>query len=443
MQSNERLSSIVSLVAAGVLTAFCLSVGIKFVYRNVLPRPAAEPASADMAQTVSVDCAALYPFQDANDAPNATSAEEPPEVFSLPARYRARVLALKSVVEAYATDDIILHDEMTEAANAYDRLLGWNIRGVGEYNALVTLPDGYLCATFPAIDLSGAAADIVKFNDSCAQAGLPLLYVQAPFKLNARDTDYYGVVDFSNQNADALLARLRDAGISTLDLREAMEDAGIYGHAAFYKTDHHWLPETGFFAAGVVAERLNSELGFAIDLSLFDPDTVETVTYQDWFFGSQGKKATLACSAPENFTLLYPSSDMRYTLSVPSIGVKASGGFDTLYDLSQLGDRDYYNNNPYSTYFYGDAPLQSVHNESVGNGKRLLVLSDSFDNVCTPFLCQGIEYVDAIDLRYFTGSLQTYLAQNDYDAVLLLYSVDLYGYAEADPALHTSWHDYR
>ena len=442
MQKNDRLSSIVSLIAASVLVAFCLSVGVKFTLRNVLHRPVAKEASAGAAQPVFVDWAALYPFMNADAA--ASSAEDtPPPIADLSARYRSRVRALEAVAEAYATDDILLHDEMTEAANAYDRLIGWDIRGVGEYNALVTLPDGYLCATFPSIDLSGAAEDIVAFYESCVQMGLPLLYVQAPFKLNARDTDYYGVVDFSNQNTDALLSRLQEAGVPTLDLREAMEAAGINEHASFYKTDHHWLPETGYFAAGVVAARLNRDMGFAIDPSLFDPETLERVVYTDWFFGSQGKKATLASSAPEDFTLLYPVSDMRYTLSVPSLGVTTAGGFDALYDLSKLGNRDYYNDSPYSAYFYGDAPLKSVHNESVGGGKRLLVLSDSFGNTLTPFLCQGVEYVDVIDLRYFTGSLTSYLAQNEYDAVLLLYSVDLFGYPDADIALHTGWHDYR
>ena len=393
---------------------------------------------------VSIDWAARYPFIHSDThVETVEDVDDPSGRQALLIKYRLRVSSLQSSVEAYATDDIVFHDQMVEAANSYDRLLGWDIHGVGEYNALVTLPDGYLTTVFPMHDMTQVIADIAGFAAEREAAGMPVLYVQGPFKVNSRDTGVYGVVDFTNQNADALVRGLRAAGTDVLDLREAMEDAGKLSHAAFYRTDHHWLPETGLWAAGVVAERLNDGYGFAIDEGLFSPDAYTHEVYEDWFLGSQGKKATLAACAPEDFVLLYPDDDMRFTCTIPSLGLERSGGFDVLYQKSMLGNRDYYNDSPYSAYFYSDVPLKSVHNETVANGKRLLVLSDSFGNTLTPFLCRGVETVDVLDLRYFTGSLAAYLSENAYDAVVIFYSADLLGYDDATAESHTGWHDFR
>lgn len=446
MREKLTLQSLAALVFTGVLGVFLLSVGVKFALRNVLHAEAAAigaPAGAEV-HAVEIDWAAQYPFTHTDiHMETVDTVDIAPEARSPFAGYTRRVEALKASVEAYATDDILFHDAMTEAANSYDRLLGWSIRGVGEYNALVTLPDGYLTTVFPARDMSRVTEDIAGFAKARADAGTPVLYVQGPFKVNSGDAGVYGVVDFTNQNADALVAGLRRAGTDVLDLREAMESAGRLVHASFYRTDHHWLPETGLFAAGAVAERLNRDDGFAIDTGLFDEAGFTREVYEDWFLGSQGKKATLAACAPEDFTLLYPQNDMRYTLEIPSLGLRTSGGFDTLYQKSMLGSRDYYNDSPYSVYFYSDVALKRVHNETVANGKRLLVLSDSFGNTLTPFLCRGIEFVDVLDLRYFTGSLEAYLVENAYDAILIFYSADLLGYDDATPESHTGWHDFR
>ena len=66
--------------------------------------------------------------------------------------------------------------------------------------------------------------------------------------------------------------------------------------------------------------------------------------------------------------------------------------------------------------------LLRVENLLHGNGKRLLVLQDSFSLVVIPFLSLGYEQVDYLDLRLWGGDLLGYMDETRPDAVLILYN---------------------
>lgn len=439
--------AVAAVVLCCMLAAFLLSVIGKFILRRVMPEPSI-PVTGENVHEVAIDWAARYPLYDA-EAEGVAKAQ-PAQTGSEPnvlTRYAKAVRAAEAAVEAYATDDILLHDPMVELANAYDRTLGWEIRGVGEYNGLVTLGEGYFGTRFPRTDMTGVADDIAAFSRFCRTQELALLYVQLPFKIGESDAGVSGVVDFTNQNVDELLASLGAAGVDTFDLRAPLAarqtEAGASWHAAFFQTDHHWLPQTGLWAAQAVAERLNRDAGLELDSSLLDASRFTAVDYADFFLGSQGKKATLAVAQPETFALLYPKDEAELTLCVPSLSIETTGSFDVLYNDAMLGSRDYYNDNPYVAYFYGDAALKRVENRRAPNGVRLLVVQDSFSNVLAPFLALTVAQLDTLDLRYFTGSVETFIRQGGYDAVVVAYSADLLGYDDAPNTSATCWHNFK
>ena len=90
--------------------------------------------------------------------------------------------------------------------------------------------------------------------------------------------------------------------------------------------------------------------------------------------------------------------------------------------VARMDSRDYYTQSPYAAYFYGDQALTRVHNELCENGRRVLVLGHSFDNCVLPFLALGVEYLDSIDPREFTGSVETFLRENWYDVVIEVFT---------------------
>jgi LmbE family N-acetylglucosaminyl deacetylase len=125
---------------------------------------------------------------------------------------------------------------------------------------------------------------------------------------------------------------------------------------------------------------------------------------------------------PEDFTIIYPEFKTDFLLEIPSKNIDKQGTFDIFYRYEEINALNYYGSNPYAAYLYGDVPLLAIKNYLANDGKRILVIKDSFVNVVNPFLSLGVENLEALDIRYFTGSLKTYIERNKPDIVIVMYS---------------------
>ena len=162
-------------------------------------------------------------------------------------------------------------------------------------------------------------------------------------------------------------------------------------------------------------------MGWNVEPEIIAPENFEYVVYRDWFLGSQGKKVTLARTKPDDFTMIYPKFETSLKFEVASLGLDLSGDFGITYNMNEVVSRDYYGKNPYATYIYSDTPLTRIENKLNANGKRLLVVKDSFSLCVIPFVALGIQYVDVIDLRHFTGSIRSFIDKVSPDAVIVEY----------------------
>lgn len=383
--------------------------------------------------STKVDWAALYPAP-----PQEEQAEEEPATgfAAFAARLsgwvddlRAALAPFEDAVDEWeaevddnTNEKLPFYGRIVELANAYDALIGWEIVAVDSYNAVINAGDNYFLTCVELRDETTNAQAGINIDTLCRERGMAHLYIETPNK-TCRDDAHSGVTDFYNQNADSLLGLLSEAGVETLDLRDALHDAGMDHHASFYQTDHHWLAETGLWATGVIAETANERFGLALDLDALAPEKFDYEVYEDWFLGSQGKKVTLARAVPEDFTMIYPKETADLSISIPSLAVEKRGDFDVLYRYAMVDTCDYYNLNPYAAYLYGDNALTRITNHHAKNDVRVLVLGHSFDNTVVPFLALAAAQVDSIDLRTFNGSLETFLRENDYDIVIECYTI--------------------
>lgn len=373
-----------------------------------------EQASA----SAEIDWPALYPFSD--DATAQDSSSEQSE--SLAERVVNKIRSIEGSVESYTTNYLIGYQKITELSKSYEESMRWNYVAYSEYNGIVETSDGYLTSLKPKEATQRCSDAVTSFSNYCDKKGIEFMYVNAPAKVCAvTDTDISGVTDFSNQNADIFLDTLNSNGIDRLDLREQLHNQGYDHHSLFYKTDHHWLPETGLWASGEIASFLKSEYGSDIDLSKLDPDQYTAEVYPKWFLGSEGKKVTLAVAEPEDFKMLYPEFETLIHYEVKSKDIESDGDFSITYDMGCVTVKDYYNKNPYAAYIHADQPLEKIENKMVDNDYHVLIVHDSFGNCVVPFLAMGIHKVDSIDLRYFNGSLHTYIEKEKPDAVIVMY----------------------
>lgn len=403
-------------------------------------------ANAETVKTVAIDWAEEYPFEGTATADETKPVEKPvSKREQYLNQYTDKASKIKSDIHQDCTTRLTGYDEIVSCARRYENAVG-NYTGYTEYNGIMKLSDGYLTSFLAEAsdeNLDTLSDKVIGLKKFCEENGEDFLYVQPPFKVSEyQDTDISGSVDFSNQNADAFLSKLKTDGTDVKDLRQDIADAGYNNHKLFYRTDHHWLSTTGIWAAKKIFERLNTNYGYGIDTSLADSDRFNYKVYKNYFLGSQGKKVTLAETTPDDFTYYYPKYDTDFHFEVPARGVDADGDYQIIYDTSQLGDADYYGKNPYAAFNYGDQPLIKITNRNSTVDKKILFIHDSFGDCVLSNLALGVRYVDSIDLRYFNGSLKTYIRENKPDIVIVMYSAGAYNSVEDEDQSHTWLFDF-
>lgn len=107
---------------------------------------------------------------------------------------------------------------------------------------------------------------------------------------------------------------------------------------------------------------------------------------------------------------------------------KRNGKFeDTVLFLENM-KKDSYGVNTYATYSGGDFRLQIMKNNLNPNGKKILLIRDSYACVVAPFLALQTSELHICDMRnyeYYVGNklnAEEYIKQIKPDYVLVLYS---------------------
>ncbi len=204
-------------------------------------------------------------------------------------------------------------------------------------------------------------------------------------------------------NQEELLSSLEESfsHINYIDVKEALErnkDKYIY-----YRTDHHWTTYGAFLA---YREWCDNK-GIAVDINDYN---IQTVTED--FLGTTYAQANLLLGTPDTIDIYEPVEKVDYTLEF-NLGEKVT---DTLYDYSKLEGRD-----KYGIFLGGNDPIVKIKSSNE-NGKKLIVIKDSYGNSFVPFLAQDYEEIHVIDLRYYNGEVRKYIEDNDIKEVLFLYN---------------------
>ncbi|HQO56931.1 MAG TPA: DHHW family protein [Clostridia bacterium] len=441
---------IVTRVMLAILIMFSVTILVRFFTRQVLIEKMGMNNRFTRAvffdalrmeenvQSPQIDWSGEFPFDEVGSPVEARSNQS---ISIISQHIASLVKSLESRIVSYTTDTVIFYPRILEMANQYKKAIGWNMVPNAEYNGVISMDDGYLTTIVEKRDISDNVKAISDLKTYLDKQGIDLLYVQIPHKICKHDTKLSGVIDFSNQNADAFLSGLKEQRVDYLDLRNVLHKEGLNHHELFYRTDHHWKAETGLWAAGIVSKTLNDRYGFNIDLESLNPENFEYKVYEKWFFGSQGKKVTLSRAQPEDIALIYPREEAMLSFRVPGNNLDLSGSFGIFYDESKITEIDYYNNNPYAAYMYADNAYSLVANHRVAENNKVLVIGDSNDNSMIPFLALGIRNVDSLDLRHFNGSLRNLILKEKYDLVIINYVSD---YIKAiDYSTHNSTFDFR
>ena len=299
---------------------------------------------------------------------------------------------------------------------------------------IVKLENDKLSYVYPTLNSNGQEEYISAFGGKLEEQGIDFLYVNCPFKINKKNKSLpWAVEDNTNEGINIFLDKLKEKKVEVLDLREKMDEQNLNHYDMFYVTDHHWTTESGFWAAGQVAEYMNENWNYDFRMEYLQEENYNKQVYPEWYAGSQGKKTGIGYVKADDFVLLTPQFETEFEIEIKTRNYSNKGSFEeTLYDYSQVQQKNYYLYNLYNGYLYDDNPLTQIHNLKVNNGKRILILKDSFALTVVPFLAaaEGAEYVDIVDLRWFTGSLETFMQKNKPDSVMMIYNPGMLDYRE-------------
>ncbi len=347
------------------------------------------------------------------------------------------------ILTAYETIESV--DDKIFERNGFINVYGFAQKVVGSKyvydpvdssNNIVKLGNGSLSFIMKkADDLSLKADQTANLHAVLKTKGIQLLYVQLPCKINEFNNQLpKGIYDYSAENMNQMITALKIRGVATFDLREEIHRDGLDYNSIFFRTDHHWKPETALWAADKISGKLNSDYGFQIDLTLLDKSNFSTTLYKNWFLGSQGKRVGQYFAGTDDFNLILPKYETDIICAYYGIGglvQNRTGSFEnTVIFRENFDKKNYFDSNTYQTYSGAEYCVSTYLNNNI-EGKKILVIRDSFSNTLAPFFSlAACKELRTIDPRYFKDSITDYIDEFKPDAVLMLYSITALSHSE-------------
>ena len=297
--------------------------------------------------------------------------------------------------EDYITDQFPLRDGWLDLKSRFERLCGKT-----ENNNVFFGKADTLLTRFDEPDESDVLAAAEAVRALSDHTGIPVYLALIPSSADIWSDRLPKHANTADQ--PALIETIYDAcGVKTVDIRSI-----LLSHAEediYYRTDHHWTTLGAYYGYAATA----SAMGLAPQrLSSFRPETVS-----DCFNGTVYSSSGVRWVEPDSIQRYVDAAGVTLTRYDTPEGVVSP-----VYDDSKLKTKDKY------SYFLGGNTSRLVVNTGE-SGPKLLILRDSYMDSELPFLFAHYSEIHVLDLRYFRQSVADYALEQDFDAILVSYSL--------------------
>lgn len=173
--------------------------------------------------------------------------------------------------------------------------------------------------------------------------------------------------------------------VDVYDILAAHSDEYIY-----FRTDHHWQPLGAYYAA--------QEFARVASVPFADISSYETCTKENFCGTMYGYTNYLADLQKYPDTFIYYKPQTHYSVQI----------YDETFSNPQKGSLFYEaasGVNTYSTILGGDSNLTEITSE-VQNGRKLILIKNSYGNALVPFLVGSFEKIYVVDFRYVQIPMQ-------------------------------------
>ena len=299
--------------------------------------------------------------------------------------------------ESYAADHLPGRDFLVGLNAQYDRLSGRQVTKEiyrGRSGRLYEAPEPMTEAQI--------RRNMAAVNDFAVAAGVPVDVMLVPSAGAVLPEDMPLLADpYPDEALIRRASELAGDGVRVWDLLTAFS-AQPDRAALYYSTDHHWTARGAQLAAALWLE----EQGRAA----LSPEDY-TVTACEGFTGTTYSRSALWNTSAESIELW--DSGGSFTVE----NRDTPGSHEGLFYPEHLRESD-----KYPVYLDGNHSLVRITNPA-GQG-RVLLIRDSFANCMGCFLADSYAEVVLVDLRYYRSPVSGLLAEEDFDAVLVLYGVN-------------------
>lgn len=303
-----------------------------------------------------------------------------------------------SKFETYTTDQFTFRDEWITLKAASELALGKQ-----ENNDVHLCENGTLIEGFKRPENSVLDSNMSALNTLVGNTDAKVYFALIPDKSdlyasllpkNAPNDSEKEVIDYCYGQSNA-------TNVDMYSAISAHKDEYI-----FYRTDHHWTSLGAYYGLSALAESMG------LPCPALDSYTDRHVVSEE-FYGTTWSSSGFSWVDPDTMEIFVNAPESLKVTSYPQ-GSPVEG---KLYDFSFLEKKD-----KYSMFMGGNCPMHVIE---TGNEDKpsLLILRDSYTDSLIPFLLDDFSEIHVLDLRYYHASLKAYIEQNDFDNVLVCYSV--------------------
>lgn len=185
----------------------------------------------------------------------------------------------------------------------------------------------------------------------------------------------------------------------------------------YLRTDHHWAPLGAYYAAQQFAKVAGVPFR---DLKSYTRHVIHG--YVGSMYGYS--RDISVKKAPEDF-VFYKPKDSLYSTTI--ISYRADANFRITSESKPMASKFFYSfkdgsGSAYCTFMGGDSQLTVVRT-GVKNGRRLMILKDSFGNALPGYLFYSFEEIHVVDFRYCNKNLKEYVPANKITDILFAFNI--------------------
>ncbi len=304
--------------------------------------------------------------------------------------------------EDYLTDQFIGRDSWIGLKTRTERLIGKK-----DINGVYFADDGYLITRTDADTVDGEhaeknigrlAAFVQKYTEQLGEGRVHAMLVPTAADILKDKLPAYT----SEYDQAALLDRVSGLlGDSFIPVRDILLEHG--DEYLFYRTDHHWTALGAYYAYRAWAQ--------ALGMSPRGQEDYSVSTGSDGFYGTLYSKVNLPMRAD---TVTLYDDQKAYRVEYDMDGKPRN----SLFSMGRLKEKD-----KYMVYLDGNHAMAHIRQQgSERNGKKLLVIKDSYAHTFVPFLAQDYDEVIMIDFRYSKMPVSQLVESYNITDILLLYN---------------------